>query len=81
MDKDFLNQIDNVGELLANLQDEKLDEEVLICECFCVNVRDIREMFADTGVVDLEVLQSRLDLGKGCQSCLKSKDSWIDKIF
>jgi hypothetical protein len=81
MDREFLNQIDNLGELLADLDQEKLDDEVLICECFCVNVRDIRELFADSQEVDLLVLQNRLDLGKGCLTCLKNKDSWIDKIF
>jgi hypothetical protein len=78
MDKEFLRLIETVDELLPE-DSEKLDEETLICECFCVNVKDIRELCS--GKVDLELLQTHLNLGRGCQSCLKRKDSWIDKIF
>ena len=80
MDKEFLNQIDRVGDLIPEVE-EKLDSEVLICECFCVSARDIREAFADTQIVDLQILQDTLNLGHGCQSCMKNKDTWIHKIF
>lgn len=76
MDREFLRQIDSLDDLLA---DEKLEDEVLICECFCVSVKDIRETCA--GKVDLELLQDQFSMGLGCQSCLKRKDSWIHKIF
>lgn len=79
MDKEFLKQIDQVDELLEPL--EKLDDEILICECFCVSVADIRRFCADTQKVDLLALQSALGLGTGCQSCLKRSDYWVDKIF
>lgn len=78
MDKEFLRLIDNVDELIARPTD-KLDDETLICECFCVSAGDIRELCSTE--VDLDLLQERLNLGGGCQSCLKNKESWIKKIF
>lgn len=78
MDKDFLRLIENVGELLAQPV-EKLDDETLICECFCVSVKDIRDVC--TNHVDLDLLKDQFQLGQGCQSCLKRKDSWVHNIF
>lgn len=78
MDKDFLHQIENVDELIPR-PEEKLDDETLICECFCVSALDIRETC--TNFVDLDLLKKRFNLGEGCQSCLKNKDTWINKIF
>ena len=78
MDKDFFRLIENVDELLAR-SDKKLDDDCLICECFCVNVADIRQLCSST--VDLDLLKSNLSLGKGCTSCVKSFESWKDKIF
>lgn len=78
MDKDFLRLIESVGELIPQPA-EKLDDETLICECFCVSVKDIREIC--TNHVDLDLLQDQFQLGQGCQSCLKRKDSWIHNIF
>lgn len=78
MDKEFLRLIDTVDELLPR-PIEKLDDDVLICECFCVSVADIKELCGDR--MDLDLVKDRLNLGSGCQSCLKRKDDWIDKIF
>ena len=78
MDKDFLTQIDQVDELISST--EKLDDEVLICECFCVNVADIRDTCQE-GVFDLELMQKIFCIGKGCGSCLKNIDTWVNKIF
>jgi NAD(P)H-nitrite reductase large subunit len=58
-----------------------LDDEVLICECFCVNARDIRNTFDDKAMIDVEILKKNFGFGEGCRSCLKNKDIWIDKIF
>ena len=80
MDKEFLNQIDRAGDLIPETE-EKLDDEVLICECFCVSACDIREAFVDTKTVDVQILQDTLNLGHGCQNCMKNKDTWINKIF
>ena len=77
MDKEFLNLIDDAGDLVP----EKLDDEVLICECFCVNVADIREACKDLQEFDLKTMQDNYSMGLGCQSCLKRIDSWVHKIF
>jgi NAD(P)H-nitrite reductase large subunit len=78
MDKEFLRLMESVDELIPR-PTEKLDDEVLICECFCVNVGDIRALCSTE--VDLDLLKDRLNLGGGCQTCIKNKDSWINKIF
>jgi len=79
MDKEFLSQIDQVGELISNT--EKLDDEILICECFCVNVADIREACKSQGTFDLMIMQENFGLGQGCQGCLKRINTWVNKIF
>lgn len=81
MDKEFLRQIDQASELLTQVASEKLTDDVLICECFCVNVRDIREACSGTGEVNLEVLREGFSLGEGCKSCVKAAPDWINKIF
>lgn len=81
MDKEFFRQIDQVSELLDESTAELLDDEVLICECFCVNVGDIREVCGHDGKVDLNTLAAVYGLGTGCQTCIKRKDLWIDRIF
>jgi NAD(P)H-nitrite reductase large subunit len=79
MDKEFLSQIDQVDKLL--LSTEKLDDEVLICECFCVNVGDIREVCHSLQAFDLKTVQDNFSLGFGCQGCLKQIDTWVNTIF
>ncbi len=81
MDKEFLRQIDQASELLTQSQDQKLEDEVLICECFCVNVRDIREACVEQGEVNLDLLRKRFSMGEGCQSCMKAAPEWVNKIF
>lgn len=81
MDKEFLRQIDQADELLAQSLPEKLADETLICECFCVNVRDIREACAGQGEVDLDLLRRKFSMGEGCQSCMKAASEWVNKIF
>ncbi len=80
IDKEFLSQIDQVPELVPSVP-EKLADEILICECFCVSVGDIREACSNQGHVDLETLKAQFSLGQGCQSCLKEFDSWSKQIF
>ena len=81
MDKEFLRQIDQAAEFLTQNAPEKLADDVLICECFCVNVRDIREACAERGEVDLDLLRKRFSMGEGCQGCMKSASEWMNKIF
>lgn len=78
MEKDFIEQIENLEDLIG-FQEKKLDEDCLICECFCVNVRDIRERCETQ--VDFDLLAREFSLGLGCQSCLKNKNAWVDRIF
>jgi NAD(P)H-nitrite reductase large subunit len=80
MDKEFFSQIDLVADLLAT-ESEKLADDFLICECFCVSAGDIREICANLGHFDLQTVQDNFSLGHGCQSCLKDIDSWAQKIF
>jgi NAD(P)H-nitrite reductase large subunit len=81
MDEEFFNQIDNLGELLDHSVKEKLAPDTLICECFCVNVQDIRHACSELGTVDFKTLQQVFGLGTGCGSCLKNSDSWKSRIF
>ena len=78
MDKDFLRLIESLDDLIVR-PTEKLDDETLICECFCVNVKDIRELCGT--YVDLDLLKDQLNMGQGCNSCIKNKESWINNIF
>ncbi len=78
MDKEFLRLMENVDELISRPTD-KLEDETLICECFCVNAGDIRNVC--TSSVNLDQLSDRFNLGQGCQSCIKNKENWINKIF
>ncbi len=77
MNKELLHEIDNITEILPEPA-KKLAGDVLICECFCVSVNDIRQACK---VFDLQIVQDDLQLGHGCQSCLRGIDSWVDKIF
>ncbi len=81
MDKEFLRQIEQANELLTQLAPEKLSDEILICECFCVNVRDIRQTCANSSEVDLGKLKHKFSMGEGCQSCVKTAPEWMNKIF
>ncbi len=81
MDKDFLNQIDRVAELLDDGPKALLNDDVLICECFCVSVSDIREVCGETKLVDIEKLQQRFQFSQGCGTCVRRKNEWFDLIF
>lgn len=81
MDKEFLRQIDQASEFLTQNEPEKLADDVLICECFCVSVRDIREACDEAGKVDLELLKQRYSMGEGCTGCMKAVSDWVNKIY
>lgn len=80
-DKDFLSQIDRVHELLGDKPKELLEDDVLICECFCVSVGDIREVCGETKLVDIEKLQQLFHFSQGCGTCIQRKNEWFDLIF
>lgn len=81
VDKEFLRQVEKADEFLTQNVPEKLADDVLICECFCVSVLDIREAFKDTSEVDLGALKRGFCMGEGCQSCVKAAPEWMSKIF
>ena len=80
-DKDFLSQIDRVQDLLGDKPKELLEDDVLICECFCVSVGDIREVCDETKLVDIEKLQQQFHFSQGCGTCMRRKNEWFDLIF
>ena len=78
MDEEILRLMDSIYELIP-VEKKILDDHELICECFCVTVKMIREI----GDKDLELegLKQELNLGNGCRSCLKRYDEWKERIF
>ncbi len=79
MEKEILSQIDRIDDLIE--RSTKLDDEVLICECFCVSVGDIRTTCQSEGAFDLTKVQDTFSFGRGCSECLKKIDSWVHNIF
>ena len=67
------------GILSSSVEVTKLDENLLICECMCISVGDIRETFKHNEPC-LDLLVSELGLGSACSTCLKSKGDWFNKI-
>lgn len=80
MEEDY-DAIDEFNRWRAGESKNLLSDETLICECMCVSVLDIRELFKDTREVDLKILKEKLSMGQGCSSCIKSFVQWKDKIF
>lgn len=78
MDKEFFRLIEEIDDFIPSPQ-EKLDNETLVCECFCVSALDIRDVCQVA--VDLDLLKERFMMGEGCRSCIKNKDSWVNNIF
>lgn len=79
-DEEFWSAIDNLHELVPSEVD-KLEDDVLICECFCVSVYEIRQCLNDSHTLDVTKLTQELNMGKSCGACLKNSASWIDKIL
>ncbi len=72
----------DISEALEALQDwgqPALDGEVLICECFCVSVNDIRSTCPEG--LDLDLLAQRFSFGTGCMTCLKDLPKWQSLVF
>lgn len=63
----------------SDKQEEAISDDVLICECMCISMGDIRE-FCKENEAKLSNLSRELGLGTGCSSCSKSFDQWKDKI-
>lgn len=82
MDKHLLQEFDQLNELIDEPRHiKKLEDDTLVCECFCVNVADIRTTCSGSMEVDLEKLSSEFGLGTGCQKCIKESDYWVNRIF
>lgn len=79
MDKELLAEIDQLNDLLPNK--ELLEDELLICECFCVSVADIRALCQEDMKVDLDLLNKTYGMGDGCKSCVGKVNTWINKIY
>ena len=72
----------DISEAIDALQDRThpaLDGEVLICECFCVSVNDIRSTCPDD--LDLDLLAQRFGFGTGCMTCLKDLPKWKSLVL
>ena len=80
LDTEFLKQIDEFSENLESPK-ELLADEILICECNCISVADIRSQLSSPEELSEEILKSSLGLGSGCSSCLKSLSEWKNKVF
>jgi NAD(P)H-nitrite reductase large subunit len=77
--EEILTAIENLHDFTEPNSNKKLDDEVIICECFCVNVADIRRI--QKNEVNIESLKKSFGLGNGCSSCLKTTHKWKNKIF
>jgi hypothetical protein len=76
------DQDSDISEALDALQDwtqPALDGEVLICECFCVSVNDIRITCLEG--LDLDLLAQLFGFGTGCMTCLKDLPKWKSLVF
>lgn len=79
MDEDFLNTIDNYYDLIADNSNKMHDDE-LICECFCVSLKDIKAHMKHNGEICLEALKDELNMGKSCANCIKNASSWMKNL-
>ena len=79
MEKEILSQIDRIDDLIE--RSTKLEDEVLICECFCVSVADIRTACQEDGTFNQVKVQEAYNFGQGCSECLRRIDSWVHNIF
>ncbi|MDP7321830.1 MAG: (2Fe-2S)-binding protein [Bacteriovoracaceae bacterium] len=80
MDLDEWKLLEEAREILSNSnKSNKLSDEVLICECMCVSMGQIRELVNEKEV-DLDLLSREFGLGTGCSSCLKSFIQWKDQV-
>lgn len=82
--KDLLEEFNDYKDAIGDLCTNRLDDECLICECFCVNVADLRSRLQDIKELNeatIALLSREYGLGNGCGSCLKNKEMWKDRIF
>jgi len=81
MTHNFEESLESVDLDLDQINDYGLHDDVIICECFCVNAGDIRKMFDAEKQIDFTKLKSVFGFGEGCKSCLKNQEYWKNNIF
>lgn len=74
MNSDLDKDIREAQEALADWPMKPLDEDSVICECFCVSVSDIKETCP--GSLDLVLLRQTFGFGNGCGTCIKDLEKW-----
>lgn len=79
MEKNSHQQIDNWKS--ETQQYFQISDDVLICECFCVDVKDIKESFNKLNDFDINILVKKFGFSTGCTSCLKGLDKKLEHIF
>lgn len=60
-------------------QKQQWSDDLLICECMCISLGQIREIVGKNEV-NLTLLREQLGVGTGCSSCLKSFEQWKTRI-
>lgn len=63
----------------ANSEHSKLPDDYLICECMCVSAKDLRDKYKNNDF-NKSTLFEDFRFGSGCSHCLKSLDSWKNKV-
>ncbi len=57
-----------------------MDENEMICDCFGVTLKDIKEAI-DNGAKTLEEVQEVTNLGNACGSCIENAKEIVDGLF
>ena len=76
MTKNWDQDLREAQEALQGWKHPALADDLLICECYCVSLGEIRAFIKESGSADIENLQQRFQLGTGCGSCLKRREYW-----
>ena len=69
-------------EELIEIENNKLSDDELICECFLLSVSHLREFIKNNNRIENlpKWCFDNTCLGHGCGSCIKNKDDWKDRI-
>lgn len=83
LDKEFLEAIEAFENEFVDHKCQKvlLADDVLICECCCVGVLEIRETCKEPKNLTEEFLRDHLGMGTGCSTCIKNMPEWKNAIF
>lgn len=81
MSADLDKEIREAQEALQDWKRPALADDVLICECYCVSVLDIRQTCSADAQINLDLLREKYGLGGGCSRCVKEINDWKNLIF